>query len=94
MDEIQKVLVKAGRKDLAQKYYLKIAAKLFYIGRRDNPQFSKPYYVAYGQLSKSDVKNKENSLYGSMSLQGYATEQEYNTEIERLKTDGFRVNIR
>jgi len=26
MDEIQKVLVKAGRKDLAQKYYLKIAA--------------------------------------------------------------------
>jgi hypothetical protein len=25
MDEIQKVLVKAGRKDLAQKYYLKVA---------------------------------------------------------------------
>jgi hypothetical protein len=27
MDEIQKVLIKAGRKDLAQKYYLKIAKK-------------------------------------------------------------------
>lgn len=27
MDEIQKVLVKAGRKDLAQKYYEKIAAR-------------------------------------------------------------------
>jgi hypothetical protein len=27
MDEIQKVLVKAGRKDLAQKYYLKVAKK-------------------------------------------------------------------
>jgi len=26
MDEIQKVLVKAGRKDLAQKYYLRVAA--------------------------------------------------------------------
>lgn len=27
MDEIQKVLVKAGRKDLAQKYYKKVAQK-------------------------------------------------------------------
>lgn len=27
MDEIQKVLIKAGRKDLAQKYYKKYAAK-------------------------------------------------------------------
>jgi len=27
MDEIQKVLIKAGRKDLAQKYYEKVAAK-------------------------------------------------------------------
>jgi len=26
MDEIQKVLVKAGRKDLAQKYYLKVTS--------------------------------------------------------------------
>jgi len=25
MDEIQKILVKAGRKDLAQKYYVKVA---------------------------------------------------------------------
>lgn len=28
MDEIQKVLVKAGRKDLAQKYYEKVAGKV------------------------------------------------------------------
>ena len=30
MDEIQKVLVEAGRKDLAQKYYKKTAGKLKY----------------------------------------------------------------
>ena len=29
MDKIQKVLVKAGRKDLAQEYYLKVARKRF-----------------------------------------------------------------
>ena len=29
MDEIQKILVKAGRKDLAQKYYEKVAGGTF-----------------------------------------------------------------
>lgn len=52
MDEIQKVLVKVGRKDLAQKYYLKIAAK-----SRNHPYFAavkKIYNKLKGDINKID----------------------------------------
>jgi hypothetical protein len=65
--------------------------KLWYIGARYNPQFDKPYYVAYGQLSKADAKKKEGSIYGSMHLTGYSTQQEYENKIQELNLDGFRV---
>ena len=67
--------------------------KLFYIGERVNPQFKKSYYVAYGQLSKTAAREKENCVYGSMYMTAYETESEYNEVIENLKTEGFRVNI-
>jgi hypothetical protein len=68
-------------------------AKLkYYIGRRDNPQLKQPYYRRYGQLSKTDAKKKENPAYGSMSLTGYDTEEEYEKEIARLVLEGFTVN--
>lgn len=35
-------------------------SKYYYIGERYNPQFAKPYYVAYGQLSKKKQKKKRN----------------------------------
>lgn len=65
--------------------------KLWYIGRRDNPQLSKPYYKAYGQLPKSDVKKKEDCAYGSMTLTSYETEEAYNKALDKLKEDGFSV---
>lgn len=64
--------------------------KLFYIGRRDNPQFDKPYYVKYGPLTKTEVKRKENSNYGSMKLTGYDTEEEMNAAMEELISKGFK----
>jgi len=66
----------------------------WYIGTRYNPQFAKPYYVAYGQLSKAEAKRKEGAVYGSMSLTGYATLQEYESRISELLQNGFRVHQR
>ena len=46
--------------------------KLFYIGWRGNPQLKNGgYYKAYGQLSKTEAKRKENCAYGSMTLSSY-----------------------
>lgn len=66
-------------------------SKKFYIGARHNPQFQKPYYKAYGQLSKTDAKAKEKCSYGSMYLTAYETEQEYLNAQEELKANGFRI---
>jgi len=45
MDEIQKILIKEGRKDLAQKYYLKLSGTFSsdeaYLDLREHPK-SKP----------------------------------------------------
>jgi hypothetical protein len=67
-------------------------AKKFYIGQRDNPQLPKPYFNAYGQLTKKDAAKKEKPLYGSISLTSYDNEQDYNVQIEQLKNEGFSVN--
>jgi len=69
-----------------------MATKKFYIGRRDNPQFKQPYYRKYGQLTKTEVKKKENCLYGGMSLTAYDTEESYNNAIQTLLNSGFRVS--
>jgi hypothetical protein len=61
----------------------------YYIGERHNPQFVKPYYRAYGQLSAKDARKKEDCLYGSRCLTGYKTKKEYIAEIERLKNEGY-----
>ena len=69
-------------------------SKKWYLGARHNPQFKQPYYVAYGQLSVKDALDKEECVYGSMSLTGYDTEYEYKERQEFLKKEGFRVNVR
>lgn len=68
--------------------------KKFYIGKRHNPQLSKPYFVAFGQLTAKEAKGKEKSLYGSMSLSAFSSEQEYSAELKRIEGEGFRVNQR
>ena len=70
-----------------------MATKKFYIGRRDNPQLPRPYFIAYNQLTKIEAKKKENCSYGSMSLTSYESIEEYNIEIEKLKKAGLKVSI-
>lgn len=69
-------------------------AKLFYIGTRYNPQFNKPYYVAFGRLSKTEASRKEQCTYGSMFVNSYGTQEEYDAEIERLLAAGYSVHRR
>jgi len=65
--------------------------KKFYLGCRTNPQLIKPYYKMYGQLSVTAAKKKEKAVYGSMRLESFETEQEYNAKIESLKEAGYHV---
>lgn len=65
--------------------------KPYYLGERNNPQLAKPYYRMYGQLSKTEVKRKENCLYGSMYLIPFQTQEEYEAKIDELKTNGYNV---
>ena len=65
--------------------------KLFYIGERSNSQLSKPYYRAYGQLTKKEALKKEDCAYGGMNLTAYSTKEEYIIAKEKLYNDGFRV---
>ena len=71
-----------------------MAAKKWYIGRRGNPQLPKPYFVAYGQLSVRAAEEKETCLYGSMSLTGYASKEEFESNIKELEASGYRVSRR
>lgn len=70
---------------------LEEAPKKFFIGRRDNPQLSKPYFKAYGQLSQTSAKEKEKSAYGSMSLTSYNSEEEYQKALDKIKSDGYSI---
>lgn len=68
-----------------------MAQKKYYIGQRNNPQLPKPYFVAYGQLSKAEVQRKENAIYGSMILTPYDTQVLYDNQIAALMAQGFSV---
>jgi hypothetical protein len=66
--------------------------KLYYIGERSNPQFSKSYYVNYGFLSKAEATRKEKCSYGSMHLDAYETAEDAQLAINKLKDEGFRIH--
>jgi hypothetical protein len=61
--------------------------KSYWIKERHNPQFEKPYYVACGQLSKTEAKRKEKTSYGTNIMLEYATETEYNKALKKFKKD-------
>ena len=69
------------------------SGKLWYLGFRSNPQLRNGgYYVAYGQLSKSEAKKKEtNVAYGGVSLTPFMDELEYLQAIEDVEHKGFNV---
>lgn len=67
---------------------------LFYIGRRFNPQLSKPYYIAYGQMSKKDAKKANETSYGSIYIDSYNTKEEYDLVITDITSKGFNISYR
>lgn len=64
---------------------------MYYIGQRNNPQLTQPYYYAYGQLSRVQARAKGNTLYGSITVMPFPTLSAYNAAISALKAKGFRV---
>lgn len=68
-----------------------MAKMSFYLGERFNPQLKKSYYRRYGQLTKKEARARENTPYGSMTLKPFATEAEYQAEIDRLQKEGYSV---
>ena len=66
--------------------------KLYYIGERNNPQFKKPYYIAYGQLTKKDVKRKEKCMYGDLCITGFVNKEDYDNTLLSLKQKGFSIH--
>ena len=66
--------------------------KSYWIKERHNPQLEKPYYTAYGQLSKREAVKKEKTLYGFSIMREYKTADEYNAAVEKFKADGFTVH--
>ena len=66
--------------------------KLYYIGWRGNPQLKNGgYYKAFGQLSKTEAKRKEQPAYGSMFLHEYETEEQYNSALAILKKSDYSI---
>lgn len=64
----------------------------YYIKKRFNPQFDKPYFITCGKLTAKEAKKKEKPIYGMNIMLPFNTQKEYDAEIERLKKDGFTVN--
>jgi hypothetical protein len=65
-------------------------AKHWYLKQRFNPQLG-TYWIKCGQIGKREAMSAENSLYGHNKMHGFATEAEYLAAIERLKSQGERV---
>lgn len=63
----------------------------YWIKERHNPQFDKPYYVTYGQMTKAEAYKKEDTRYGTNYMLEYKTEAAYLAAAEQFKKDGFRV---
>jgi hypothetical protein len=64
------------------------------IGKRYNPQLPKPYYIAYGKLTKTRIKEIEKPSYGSIWITTYDSKEAYDAEIARLEAEGYRVTRR
>ena len=64
--------------------------KYFWIKERDNLQLG-TYFVAYGQISVKEAREKERSLYGFNYMHKFATNKEYEARIAELRAQGCEV---
>ena len=58
-----------------------MAGKYWYIRQRDNPQFS----IAQGNLTVSQAKKAEGSIYGHNTMLKFNTLEEYLTKCKELE---------
>lgn len=72
MDEIQKVLIKAGRKDLVQKYYEKVSKKSSLKEKiSQNPDYWNNIVFQYLKELKEHIKNSKNKMEQSFYKDRY-----------------------
>jgi hypothetical protein len=64
--------------------------KPWWIKERDNPQLG-TYWVACGQLSKTDAMKMESCLYGMNFMHRFDTEADYEGKLAELKKRKERV---
>jgi hypothetical protein len=64
----------------------------FYIKERHNPQFEKPYYTTYGQLTNKAAKDKARTSYGTNYMIAYDTIEDYNAAIIDFKNRGYSIH--
>lgn len=65
--------------------------KYFWIKERHNPQFKQPYYVPCGQITVKEARKKEFPLYGENYMHKFATKEEYEAEITKLRAAGHNI---
>ncbi len=52
---------------------------------RHNPQLAKPYFRALGDVTKATIKKYEKALYGSNYVHVFATIEEYQVALDKLR---------
>jgi hypothetical protein len=64
--------------------------KSYWIKERINPQLG-TYYIAMGQISKTEARRNQAALYGRNHIHQFPTEEAYQAELKRLQANGERV---
>lgn len=96
MDKIQRVLIKAGRRDLAQKYYLKIAVKSFQSWLRGKKFINletkeRTDYESLPDKQKKAIKDKYDEYVKSVPKKKYPKKEKLKAmtkrQVEKLGRD-------
>ena len=69
----------------------KMPGKYYWIKERFNPQLPDPYYVAYGNISATEAKKMEKSIYGDNHMLKFVSKEDYEKTLSSLRRKGMRV---
>lgn len=61
-----------------------MAGKYYWIKERHNPQFDKPYFVAYGNITTRRAAQMENANYGTNYMLRFDTKEAYEAKLKEL----------
>ena len=68
-----------------------MGCKYWWIRERVNPQFKKPYYIAYGKIPIKEALQLEKSIYGDNYMLRFESEIDYKVKLSKLRQNGFDV---